>query len=178
MPAFSVSCLWRQFDRFFVLFFLSVLVTNSVQTAHADMQTGKLMISDIEIRATAPGMSATAGYVTITNHGMEDDRLIGVKADFAEKSMIHEMTNIDGIAKMRHVMGGLEVPAHGVLALKPGGLHLMFMGVKNTLKAGKMLSVILVLEKAGEQNLHAIVKKPADISSVSKDGKSQKKHTH
>ena len=109
---------------------------------------------------------------------MKADRLVGVKADFAKKSMIHEMTNIDGIAKMRHVMGGLKVPAHGSVALKQGGLHLMFTGVKDTLEAGKMLSVTLIFEKAGEQKLHAIVKKPTDIGSMSKDGKSKKKHAH
>jgi copper(I)-binding protein len=175
MSAFSISIQGRQLCNLLMLLFMSV---SAIQTANAEMQTGKLMISDIEIRATASGMSATAGYVTITNHGMKADRLVGVKADFAKKSMIHEMTNIDGIAKMRHVMGGLKVPAHGSVALKPGGLHLMFTGVKDTLEAGKMLSVTLIFEKAGEQKLHAIVKKPTDIGSMSKDGKSKKKHAH
>ena len=54
----------------------------------------------------------------------------------------------------------------------------MFTGVKDTLEAGKMLSVTLIFEKAGEQKLHAIVKKPTDIGSMSKDGKSKKKHAH
>ena len=175
MSAFSISIQGRQLCNLLMLLFMSV---SAIQTANAEMQTGKLMISDIEIRATASGMSATAGYVTITNHGMKADRLVGVKADFAKKSMIHEMTNIDGISKMRHVMGGLNVPAHGSVALKPGGLHLMFTGVKDTLEAGKMLSVTLVFEKAGAQKLHAIVKKPADISAMSGDAKTKKKHAH
>ncbi|MBT6123422.1 MAG: copper chaperone PCu(A)C [Candidatus Puniceispirillum sp.] len=175
MPVLSVFFLWRPFYRILVLFSISIF---GIQAANADMQTGNLKISEIEIRATAIGMSATAGYLTIANHGMSADRLMGVKADFAQKSMIHEMTNIDGVAKMRHVMGGVEVPAHGSVALKPGGLHLMFTGVKGTLEAGKMLSVTLVFEKAGAQKLHAIVKKPADISAMSGDAKTKKKHAH
>ena len=175
MPVSSVSFLGRQLCKFFILACISVL---ALQTAHAADQTGKLMISDIDIRATAPGMSATAGYLSITNHAMKADRLIGVKADFAEKSMIHEMTNVDGVAKMRHVMGGLEIPAHGSVDLEPGGLHLMFMGLKDTLAAGKMLSVTLIFEQAGEQKLHAMVKMPADISGMSNHTKTKKKHSH
>ena len=178
MPVSSILFLRRQFSRVFVLLFVSIFSFAGMQTAHADMQAGKLMMSDIEIRATAAGMSATAGYLTITNHGMKADRLIGVKADFAEKSMIHEMTNVNGVAKMRHIMGGLEVPAHGSVDLKPGGLHLMFMGLKDTLAAGSMLSVTLIFEKAGAQKLHAMVKKPADISGMSNHTKTKKKHAH
>lgn len=171
VPAF----LSRLICKFFVLLFVSVF---GMQMAYADMQVGKLVISDIAIRATAPGMSATAGYLTIANHGMKADRLVAVKADFAEKSMIHEMTNVDGIAKMRHVIGGVEVPAHGNVALEPGGLHLMFMGLKDTLAVGQTLSVTLVFEKAGTQKQDAMVKKPADIGGMSTDPKTKKKHSH
>ncbi|WP_438996378.1 copper chaperone PCu(A)C [Candidatus Puniceispirillum sp.] len=175
MPSLDTIFLPRYFCRFFVLLFVSVF---DMQMAHADMQVGTLVISDIDIRATAPGMSATAGYLTIANHGMKADRLIAVKADFAERSMIHEMTNVDGIAKMRHLMGGVEVPAHGNVALEPGGLHLMFMGLKDTLAVGQTLSVTLVFEQAGAQKQHAMVKKPADIGGMSTDPKTKKKHSH
>ncbi|MDB2391282.1 copper chaperone PCu(A)C [Alphaproteobacteria bacterium] len=176
IPSFYI--LGRQLGKFLLLFSMSVFFVSSSHIVNADMQIGKMTISDIEIRATAAGMSATAGYLTISNHGMQADRLVGVKADFAGKSMIHEMTNIDGIAKMRHVMGGLEVPAHSHVTLKPGGLHLMFMGLKDTLEAGKMLTVTLLFENAGAQTLHAIVKKPSDIGVMSADTKTKKKHAH
>ena len=175
MPSLVTAFLTRHFCQFFVVLFVSVF---GMQIAHADMHVGTLVISDIDIRATAPGMSATAGYLTITNHGMKADRLIAVKADFAERSMIHEMTNVDGIAKMRHLMGGVEVPAHGNVALEPGGLHLMFMGLKDTLAVGQTLSVTLVFEQAGAQKQHAMVKKPADIGGMSTDPKTKKKHSH
>lgn len=175
MPVSVTAFFPRHFCQFFMLLFVSVF---GMQIAYADMQVGKLVISDIDIRATAPGMSATAGYLTIANHGMKADRLIAVKADFAERSMIHEMTNVDGVAKMRHLMGGVEVPAHGNVALQPGGLHLMFMGLKDTLAVGQTLSVTLVFEQAGAQKQHAMVKKPADIGGMSTDPKIKKKHSH
>ena len=52
---------------------------------------GGIEVSDASIRATAPGMTATGGYLTIANHGDSDDRLISASAEFAGRVELHEM---------------------------------------------------------------------------------------
>ena len=48
---------------------------------------------------------------------------------------------------------GIEIPAGGTAALKPGGNHLMFMQLNQQIKKGSAIKVTLVFEKAGEGTL-------------------------
>ena len=88
---------------------------------------GSLEIQKLQIRATAPGMKATGGYLTITNHGKADDALISASADFAGRVELHEMLMDGDVMKMRERKAGIAVPAGSTVMLKPGGLHLMLM---------------------------------------------------
>jgi periplasmic copper chaperone A len=60
------------------------------------------------------------------------------------------MTMEGDVMKMRELPSGLEIPAGGTVELKPGGFHLMFMGVKTPFKEGDTLKVELKFEKAGQ----------------------------
>lgn len=51
--------------------------------------------------------------------------------------------------RMRELEGGLAIPPGATVALAPGGLHLMLMGLKTPLKQGEKVPVTLVFEKAG-----------------------------
>jgi copper(I)-binding protein len=92
----------------------------AVGAATASAMEG-LKASDVQIRATAPGMTATGGYVTIHNHSDEADRLVGVAAEFAAKAEIHTMMHENGVMKMRALSDGIEIPAGGMVELAPGG---------------------------------------------------------
>lgn len=100
-------------------------------------------------RATPGGASVAAGYVKLTNMGKEADRLIGASFERAKSVELHAMTNDDGVMKMRQVEGGIELPPGGSVELKPGGLHLMMMGLSEGLKAGENVKGKLTFEKAG-----------------------------
>ncbi len=63
--------------------------------------------------------------------GASADTLVSVSTPAAERGEIHDMTMTDdGVMKMRHLADGLEIPAGGTVELKPGGMHLMFLGLK------------------------------------------------
>jgi copper(I)-binding protein len=47
---------------------------------------------------------------------------------------------------MRPVEGGLEIPAGGAVELKPGGLHLMLIGLKAPLSEGGNVPLTLVFD--------------------------------
>ena len=59
-----------------------VLLASGIPNARA---MDVLATGDVQIRATAPGMTATGGYLTIHNHSDEDDRLVGVVADLPRR---------------------------------------------------------------------------------------------
>ncbi|MEM6589346.1 MAG: copper chaperone PCu(A)C [Pseudomonadota bacterium] len=94
------------------------------------------------------GAKVGGGYMTITNSGDTDDVLIEVKADFPRVE-IHETVEEDGVAKMNHV-GRIDIPAGETVKLKPGGLHVMFMGLEDPLAEGDKIPATLIFENAGE----------------------------
>ena len=118
--------------------------------ARADaIKAGDLKIETPWARATPKGAQVGAGYLTIENDGATADRLTGVSADFAEVQ-VHEMTMSHGVMQMREVAGGLEIPAHKSVTLKPSGYHLMFMKLQHPLVKGQTIKATLTFARAGQ----------------------------
>ena len=99
-------------------------------------------------RATPPGAQVGAGYVTLQNKGAAD-RLVSATVDVVDHVEIHEMSMDGGVMKMRRLPSGLELPAGKSVELKPGGYHLMLMGLKQPLKVGETVKATMTFEKAG-----------------------------
>ncbi len=97
-------------------------------------------------------------FMTITNNSGAPDRLIGASSPAAKMVEIHETIDDNGVMKMRPVAGGFEVPAGGKLELKPGGKHVMLMGLTAPLTEGGEVEITLKFEKAGEVTVKAPVK--------------------
>ena len=53
--------------------------------------------------------------------------------------------------KMRMVQRDRHRPRQPAVALKPGGLHIMLMGLRAPLKKGASLELSLIFEKAGDK---------------------------
>ena len=120
-------------------------------------------------RASTPGAKNAAAYVTIMNHGMKSDALIGVASDVSTKVELHSHKNDDGVMRMRQI-ASVPVPAHSVAELKPGGDHIMLMGLKRPLKAGDHIMLRLSFQSGATEILRVMVMK--------KGGATKKKHTH
>ena len=124
-----------------------------------------ISVHQAEIRATAGAMTATGGYARIENTGHQDVILVRVDAGFATKSEIHTMIAEDGVMKMRRLEGGFVIPAHGEALLRPGGNHLMFIGLTGAMKPGSLQQIILHFDNGEMVSVMAAVKKPADIGT-------------
>jgi len=137
--------------------------------AHAALafKLGALEIIHPWSRATPSGAKIAAGYVVVKNDGAEPDRLVSATAEVAGSVAIHEMTTTNGVMTMRPVTGGVVIPAHGEIALKPGSYHLMLEDLKQPLKEGGNFKGTLTFEKAGTSDVIFFVesmgaKAPAD----------------
>lgn len=113
------------------------------------MKHGGIMVEQPWARATAGPAKAGAAYMTLVNHGHAADRLVGAKSDLAARTEIHTHLMENGVMKMRQVEG-IEVAPGTPTVLQPGGLHIMFMGLKAPFKEGQALPLTLVFENAGE----------------------------
>ena len=121
--------------------------------------TGLLLVSssvlaqvEIErpwVRASAPGVKITAGYMIIHNKSGAADRLMSVATPAAARVETHVHVKDGEVLRMREVKG-YDLPAKGSFELKPGGAHLMLIEVKQPLKEGDKVPMTLRFEKAGE----------------------------
>jgi copper(I)-binding protein len=143
---------------------LFTLVGTGAVTRGALAEKGKAGTLTIEkpwVRASIGDSKNSAAYMKIENSGDAPDRLLAVKTNAAEQVMLHESRMEMGVMKMVHLSNGVEIPAHGSAELKPLGLHVMLMGLKDPLKTGATLPLTLVFEKAGEVPVTATVGKTA-----------------
>ncbi|MBK3332287.1 copper chaperone PCu(A)C [Persephonella atlantica] len=117
----------------------------------------QIEIIDPWVRAVPPNAKNTALFMVIKNSGDELDTLTAVKTDIAKMVMIHKTVNEDGVMKMVHVHQ-LKIPPHSTVELKPGGYHIMIMGLKEPVHVNNMLKFTLIFKKSGKIDIKAPVK--------------------
>ena len=150
--------------RTLLLCCLALCSLNSV--AH-DYTIGSIKIGHPWTRATAPGAKTGGGFLKLENKGSED-RLVSASATVSEAVELHSMSMEGDVMKMRKLDKGIELPAGKTVELKPGGLHMMLVGLKAPLKEGQSFALKLKFEKAGEITVDVKIDKlgasaPADV---------------
>jgi copper(I)-binding protein len=98
-----------------------------------------------------------AVYVTITNGGATPDALVGAASEAAATVELHETIQEGGVMKMRP-RPKFDLPAGGRVEMKPGGAHIMLLGLKHDLKPGDTVKVTVTFEKAGRMTVEAPVR--------------------
>ncbi|WP_269931876.1 copper chaperone PCu(A)C [Aminobacter sp. HY435] len=132
------------------LFALLLLFASTHQLLAHGFKLGDLEIGHPWSRATPAGAKVAAGYLVVKNTGSQPDRLVSIQSDVSEKAEIHEMAvDAAGVMKMRQIGEGVEIPAGGEVAFKPGSYHIMFVGLKAPVKEGEKFAGTLTFEKAG-----------------------------
>jgi periplasmic copper chaperone A len=159
MPGTDIRCLEERFVMLRTLVpcgltvALLALLGNALASQHAfPAENATFALGDLVVESPWARESVTrtgAAYLTVRNGGDQDDRLVGVSSEVADKAELHSSVMQDGVMKMRAVEG-LDVPAHGEAVLEPGGLHIMLIGLKAPLEEGKSFALTLEFENAGE----------------------------
>ena len=147
--------------------FLIVGFTSAALAADSS-KTSELTISQAWVRASVPGQTNGAGYLTIANGTGKDDRLLSASSAAAGKLEIHEVLSEGGNAKMREV-GSVSVPANGSVTFAPGGYHIMFLQLATGFKPATAVPVTLKFEQAGEVSVTFDVK-PATYNPSAASG--------
>lgn len=121
-------------------------------------ESGDSSSSEDDVESHMSGANSAA-YMTITNQGGQSDRLVSAKSDIAQAVEIHISKMVNDIMTM-HQVEGVDLPAGGQVELKPGGLHIMLIGIKEDLNAGDHVMLSLGFEKSGEIIVEAEVRAP------------------
>jgi hypothetical protein len=107
-------------------------------------------------RATPPGAKIGVGFLQLRNAGSSAERVVGAVSPVAGRVEMHVTSREGDVMKMRQV-DSLEIPAGGTFELKPGGAHLMLMGLEQPLKQGDKVPLTLKLERSGEVSVELTV---------------------
>ncbi|WP_135469543.1 copper chaperone PCu(A)C [Crenalkalicoccus roseus] len=119
------------------------------RTARAEeIRIGDLVITRAWSRAAPQGGSG-AGYLAIANRGAAADRLVAAASPAAGRVELHTHEREGEVMRMREVPA-IEIPPGETVTLRPGGLHLMLIGLLRPLHQGETVPVTLRFERAGE----------------------------
>ncbi|KUM27951.1 hypothetical protein AU467_35180 [Mesorhizobium loti] len=140
-----------------------VFAIGTLTVAVAAADSSGITVEHAWARASPKGAVTGGAYVTIINNGSSDDRLLGVSSPAAERIQFHSETNDNGIAKMVQLQT-IDVPAGGSFTFKPGGTHMMMTGLKQPLREGESVQLLLRFEKAGTVEATARIGKIAAMS--------------
>ena len=139
-------------------FLVGALLTASVCAHARDFKLGAIAIGHPYARATVPGQPTGGGFLKLENKG-DTDRLLSASASVSGSVELHTMSMDGDVMRMRQ-LDAIDLPAGKTVELKPGGLHIMFMGLKAPLKAGDSFPLKLKFEKAGEVTVEVKVEAP------------------
>ncbi len=129
---------------------LTIASLYSIGTGYAHgVSIGNLEIEHPWSRETKEGTDVAAGFMSITNSGVEDDKLVKATAEISDVVQLHNMKMENDVMSMFEMKDGIVIPAGQTVDLAPMSLHVMFMGVKSHPKMGDRFKGTLTFEKAG-----------------------------
>jgi hypothetical protein len=135
----------------------SLLAAALLATATLSAQAGDISVTDPYALAVPPGQPNSAVFMTLVNNSNENRALVAAETPSAGVVELHTHVHEDGMMKMRKV-DTIEIPAGQTVALKPGGLHVMLIGLKEKLEPGQEVHMNLILDKGGKEHIMAPVR--------------------
>src|SRR5690242_1732707 len=119
-------------------------------------QTGQPEVTSAWARATPGKAENGAAYLTVRSPTA--DRLVSVSSPVAKKAELHTMSMSGNVMQMRP-LAGIDIPAGQPVTLKPGGEHIMLLGLDHPLQEGKSFPLTLNFEKGGSRTVSVPIEK-------------------
>ncbi len=115
----------------------------------ADAQSsGNVAVEQPWARASIGTARPAAAYLTLVNTGGGMARLVGVESPVAGRAEAHRTIKQGEVMRMEPTVN-IELPAGGRVVFEPGGLHIMLMDLKQSLKKGENFPMTLRFADGG-----------------------------
>ena len=132
--------------------------TSKVETTSSTQTGSEVVVENAWARTSPMDAEMGAAYLVITSP--VDDAVVKADVDvsIATMTQIHETTmNDDGTMGMQEI-DEIVLPAGEKVSLKPGGYHVMLMGLKQPLETGSTLMITLTLKSGSKLTVEAKVR--------------------
>lgn len=118
----------------------------------------EVAIGDPYARAVPPGQPNSAVFMSLENQTGDSQALVGAESAASEIVELHTHVEEGGMMRMRRIEK-IEVPAGETVTLKPGGLHVMLIGLKQPLEPGDAVDLALIFEDGSRIPVQAPVRR-------------------
>ena len=137
---------------------LSILALATSMSAFAQERASDVIrVEQPFARATVPGMAMSGAFMTFHNDGKEEHLLVRASSDAAKHVELHNHVMEDGMMRMRQ-MAHFHLKPGQPRVLKPGGLHIMLMGLKQAMPEGSNITVELYFDDDSQMQVSVPVK--------------------
>ncbi len=117
-----------------------------------------VMVHDPYVRAVPSSAPNSAAFMTLKNKSSSGHAVVRAESGVSKVVELHTVKKEGGMMKMMPVEK-IGVAANANTVLKPGGLHVMFLGLQQPLKVGDQVEFKLVFEDGSSTIVTAPVKK-------------------
>jgi copper(I)-binding protein len=136
----------------------AVLLIAGAAIASAGSATDSVRVKDPYARAVPPGQPNSAVFMDLANDSDTARALVGAESSAADVAELHTHILEDGMMKMRQIER-IDLPAGKTVTLRPGGLHVMLIGLKKQLVPGDSVDLTLIFADGSRELVKAPVHK-------------------
>ncbi len=133
-------------------------LVKAVMDAFILMDFDSINIKNAYVREVPPGMPTSASFLTLQNSSDAEISLTKVTGSIAKNIELHEHTHKNGMMEMRQV-DKINIPANSSVELKPGGYHIMLIGLTKKIKSGDKVKLTLEFSNETKKEITVEVKK-------------------
>jgi copper(I)-binding protein len=123
-----------------------VLALPAPAPAHS-YKVGNVMVGHVWAQPTAG--NSTEAYVSLLNRAPQGDQLVSVLAPTAQSVAFVNPAN--------QRIGAVDLPPNRPVALKPGALRIVIVGLDRPVRVGDKIKLTLVFARAGSVQVEALV---------------------
>jgi periplasmic copper chaperone A len=134
----------------------ALCLLSCIVVAESLAQAPLLEAGNAWVRAT-PGADMAAAYLTLRNVSANPVTVTGIESPIAGHALIHETTVQQGQSRMRPREAVVVAPG-SVVKFEPGGLHVMLHDLKQPLRVGQTVPLLIKLAGGGVVPVTATVR--------------------
>ena len=138
---------------------LSLLVLTLISTSSF---AASVTVVEPYARAVPTGHPNSAAFMVLKNTSKEDRALVNARSNISKVVELHTHKKEGGMMRMRQVKK-IDIKAGSETVLKPGGLHVMLIGLKQQLKVGDKVELELEFDNGATIKLTVPVKMVAGM---------------
>lgn len=145
----------------FKLFSALVVLVISINSYAADSVT----VIDPYARAVPKGQPNSAAFMVLKNNSSEDRAVVSAHSNVSKVVELHTHKKEGGMMRMRQI-DKIVIKANSETVLKPGGLHIMFIGLKQSFTAGEKVNLQLEFDNGEKVKVTAPIKMVAGMQMM------------